>query len=55
MSDTDKKTDEEKFNETLKRMLETPPQPKRKSDTSKTGEKQKPSGDPAKNHRSEKS
>jgi hypothetical protein len=25
MSDTDKKTDEEKFNETLKRMLEPPP------------------------------
>lgn len=28
MSDTDKKTDEEKMDETLKRMLNTPPDPK---------------------------
>ena len=28
MSDTDKKTDDQKFNDTLKRMLKTPPKPK---------------------------
>lgn len=27
MSDSDKETDETKFNETLKRMLKTPPKP----------------------------
>jgi len=29
MPDTDKKTDDQKFKETLKRMLETPPDPKK--------------------------
>jgi len=28
MADTDKKTDDQKFNDTLKRMLEMPPNPK---------------------------
>lgn len=30
MTDTEKKTDEDKSNEMLKRMLETPPSPKEK-------------------------
>lgn len=32
MSDTDKKDDDKKFNETLKRMLKTPPKPHDKKD-----------------------
>jgi len=36
MTDTERKSDEEKFNETLKRMLKTPPKPKKqKGDDSK--------------------
>lgn len=30
MSDTDKKADEDKFNDTLKRLLKTPPKPAEK-------------------------
>lgn len=33
MTDTEKKTDEDKSNEMLKRMLETPPSPKEKAAT----------------------
>lgn len=40
MSDTDKKTDDQKFNETLKRMLKTPPDPKTGK---KWGDDKKPS------------
>jgi hypothetical protein len=29
LSDTDKKSDDQKFNDTLRRMLETPPNPKK--------------------------
>lgn len=44
MSDTDKKTDDQKFNETLKRMLETPPKP---HDSGKKAESQDKEGKPA--------
>ncbi|MFZ1813224.1 MAG: hypothetical protein WBO55_11785 [Rhizobiaceae bacterium] len=40
MSDTDQKKEEDKFNETLKRMLETPPKPRDKPEhNTKKGDK----------------
>lgn len=44
MSDTDKKTDEDKFNDTLKRMLKTPPKPLDKGDGPKGKPKPKKDG-----------
>jgi hypothetical protein len=50
-------TDEKRFNETLKRMLKTPPKPhegaKRKDSLTESTQKQKPGGPPAKNDRPE--
>lgn len=43
--------DERAFNDTLKRMLRTPPDPGRKSRTSEAGQKQKPDGGPVKKRR----
>lgn len=39
MADTDKETDENKFNDTLKRMLKTPPDPKTGKDKKEDKEK----------------
>jgi hypothetical protein len=53
MSDTPKKDDEAKFNETLKRMLKTPPKPHNETSAVKgsftdADHKKKPGGPPAK-------
>jgi hypothetical protein len=55
MSDSDKKTDDQKFNDTLKRMLETPPKPHVKESLTESDHQEKPSDSPAKKSRSEKS
>jgi hypothetical protein len=45
--------DERRFNETLKRMLETPPKPNVKDSETESDQKKKPGGNPAKNNRPE--
>lgn len=52
MSST-KKNDDKKFNDTLKRMLKTPPKPTVKGLKTESSPKQKPGGNPAKNDRPE--
>ena len=53
MSDTDKKDDDKKFNETLKRMLKTPPKPHVKETVTESDHQKKPSDTSAKKRRSE--
>ncbi|MGN6467986.1 MAG: hypothetical protein ACTHLC_00210 [Rhizobiaceae bacterium] len=53
MTGTDKKTDDKKFNETLKRMLETPPKPHVKDSETSNHSKKKPGDTPAKKRRPE--
>ncbi|MDB5553760.1 MAG: hypothetical protein JWL86_3744 [Rhizobium sp.] len=48
--DTAKREEQEKFNETLKRMLKTPPEP-HKPGESKPGQNKKPDGNPGKKRR----
>ncbi|WP_167578974.1 hypothetical protein [Roseibium alexandrii] len=48
MSDTDKKPDQEKGDEILKRMLKTPPEPKVKNSLTSSIAKKKPGGSSAK-------
>lgn len=45
--------DERAFNETLKRMLKTPPKPHGKDSETESGQEKKPDGNPAKNDRPE--
>ena len=51
MSDTDKKDDDKKFNETLKRMLKTPPKPHVNEAVTESDHQEKQDGVPAKKHR----
>ncbi|WP_156459954.1 hypothetical protein [Mesorhizobium sp. Root157] len=44
---------EKAFNQTLKRMLETPPKPHVKDSETESHQKKKPGGNPAKNNRPE--
>lgn len=53
MSDTDKKPDQEKGDEILKRMLKTPPEPNVKTSATKDVAQKKPGDTPAKKRRPE--
>ncbi|MBO9424395.1 hypothetical protein J7444_06670 [Labrenzia sp. R4_1] len=53
MSDTDKKPDQEKGDEILKRMLKTPPDPKVNDSLTSSSPEKKPGGTPVKKHRPE--
>lgn len=46
-------SEDQKFNETLKRMLKTPPKPHIKDSETESSQKSKPDGHPAKNNRPE--
>lgn len=53
MSDTDKKTDEEKGDEVLRRMLRMPPKPNLKDSETESAQKRKPDDTSVKKRRPE--
>lgn len=53
MSDRTEGSTEAQFNETLKRLLKTPPKPHVKDSETESAQERKPDGNPAKNDRPE--